>query len=261
MYSSPFFFGRFRCKRCIKNRQVRAPPDDSDCTSDLSNWHHCAEKRGLRDPVLQASWDAAVSFVFHQRSHEDQRGVVWASWMNVPDHKSWTLHNWYQSWTENSSKRASGTNEEKLSTVQSLVHCNWILFLFLSLYLFCQHYYNQISGLCLSASLNVKYIQDVYAGRFLQSHLRDLFPHVEMSFKRQLCHITLMWSAIVDLESQSSVNMLQYGMSFRRAWPLTSGSRSSGLKRRSSVSRWTGLNVSSSCANSRSSAGRMKFEL
>uniref|UniRef100_A0A8C7ISZ3 RAD54 like n=1 Tax=Oncorhynchus kisutch TaxID=8019 RepID=A0A8C7ISZ3_ONCKI len=31
---------------------------------------------GLRDPILQASWDAAISFVFHQRSHEDQRGVV-----------------------------------------------------------------------------------------------------------------------------------------------------------------------------------------
>lgn len=141
LYSSPFFFffGRFRCRRCINNRQVRPPPDDSDCTSDLSNWHHCAEKRGLRDPVLQASWDAAVSFVFHQRSHEDQRGVVWASWMNVPDQKYWTLRNWYQSWTGNSSKRVSGTNEEKLSTVRSLVHCNWILFQFLSFYLFCEH--------------------------------------------------------------------------------------------------------------------------
>uniref|UniRef100_A0A8C1JX16 DNA repair and recombination protein RAD54-like n=1 Tax=Cyprinus carpio TaxID=7962 RepID=A0A8C1JX16_CYPCA len=67
---------RFRCRRCVNSRQVRAPPDDSDCTSDLSNWHHCSDKRGLKDPVLQASWDAAVSFVFHQRSHEDQRGVV-----------------------------------------------------------------------------------------------------------------------------------------------------------------------------------------
>ncbi|KAI2663215.1 DNA repair and recombination protein RAD54-like [Labeo rohita] len=67
---------RFRCRRCINGRQVRPPPDDSDCTCDLSNWHHCSDKRGLRDPVLQASWDAAVSFVFHQRSHEDQRGVV-----------------------------------------------------------------------------------------------------------------------------------------------------------------------------------------
>ncbi|XP_051567327.1 DNA repair and recombination protein RAD54-like isoform X2 [Myxocyprinus asiaticus] len=67
---------RFRCRRCVNGRQVRLPPEDYDCTSDLSNWQHCADKRGLRDPVLQASWDAAVSFVFHQRSHEDQRGVV-----------------------------------------------------------------------------------------------------------------------------------------------------------------------------------------
>ncbi|TRZ02633.1 hypothetical protein DNTS_000620 [Danionella cerebrum] len=67
---------RFRCRRCVNGRQVRPPPDDSDCTCDLSNWHHCADKRGLKDPVLQGSWDAAVSFVFHQRSHEDQRGVA-----------------------------------------------------------------------------------------------------------------------------------------------------------------------------------------
>ncbi|XP_010870626.1 DNA repair and recombination protein RAD54-like [Esox lucius] len=67
---------RFRCKRCVNGRQVRPPPEDSDCTCDLSQWYHCSDKKGLRDPVLQASWDAAVSFVFHQRSHEDQRGVV-----------------------------------------------------------------------------------------------------------------------------------------------------------------------------------------
>ncbi|XP_028667308.2 DNA repair and recombination protein RAD54-like [Erpetoichthys calabaricus] len=64
---------RFRCRRCVNGHQVRPPPEDSDCTSDLSQWHHCADKRGLKDSVLQASWDAAVSFVFHNRSHEDQR--------------------------------------------------------------------------------------------------------------------------------------------------------------------------------------------
>ncbi|CDQ85203.1 unnamed protein product [Oncorhynchus mykiss] len=67
---------RFRCRRCVNGRQVRPPPEDSDCTCDLSQWQHCSDKRGLRDPILQASWDAAISFVFHQRSHEDQRGVV-----------------------------------------------------------------------------------------------------------------------------------------------------------------------------------------
>lgn len=67
---------KFRCRRCVNGREVRPPPDDSDCTSDLSQWNHCFDKKGLRDQVLKASWDAAVSFVFHQRSHEDQKGVV-----------------------------------------------------------------------------------------------------------------------------------------------------------------------------------------
>ncbi|XP_056130294.1 DNA repair and recombination protein RAD54-like [Lampris incognitus] len=66
---------KFRCQRCVNQRQVRPPPDSSDCTCDLSQWHHCSDKRGLKDLVLQASWDAAVSFVFHQRSHENQRGL------------------------------------------------------------------------------------------------------------------------------------------------------------------------------------------
>ncbi|XP_029905787.1 DNA repair and recombination protein RAD54-like [Myripristis murdjan] len=67
---------KFRCRRCVNGREVRPPADDADCTSDLSQWHHCADKKGLRDAVLKASWDAAVSFVFHQRSHEDQKGVL-----------------------------------------------------------------------------------------------------------------------------------------------------------------------------------------
>uniref|UniRef100_A0A3B3BM93 RAD54 like n=1 Tax=Oryzias melastigma TaxID=30732 RepID=A0A3B3BM93_ORYME len=66
---------KFRCRRCVNGRQVRAPAEGSDCTSDLSQWNHCFDKRGLQDPVLKASWDAAVSFVFHQRSHEEQRGA------------------------------------------------------------------------------------------------------------------------------------------------------------------------------------------
>ncbi|XP_068176206.1 DNA repair and recombination protein RAD54-like isoform X2 [Antennarius striatus] len=67
---------RFRCRRCVNGRMVWPPAEESDCTSDLSQWHHCFEKKGLRDQVLKASWDAAVSFVFHQRSHIDQRGAV-----------------------------------------------------------------------------------------------------------------------------------------------------------------------------------------
>lgn len=67
---------RFRCRRCVSGREVRPPAEESDCTSDLSQWNHCFDKKGLRDQVLKASWDAAVSFVFHQRSHENQKGVV-----------------------------------------------------------------------------------------------------------------------------------------------------------------------------------------
>ncbi|XP_058536737.1 DNA repair and recombination protein RAD54-like isoform X2 [Ochotona princeps] len=69
---------RLHCRRCVNNRQVWPPPDGSDCTSDLAQWNHSTDKRGLQDEVLQAAWDAAstaISFVFHQRSHEEQRGV------------------------------------------------------------------------------------------------------------------------------------------------------------------------------------------
>ncbi|XP_036111313.1 DNA repair and recombination protein RAD54-like isoform X3 [Molossus molossus] len=69
---------RLRCCRCVNNCQIRPPPDGSDCTSDLAQWNHSTDKRGLRDEVLQAAWDAAstaVTFVFHQRSHEEQRGL------------------------------------------------------------------------------------------------------------------------------------------------------------------------------------------
>ncbi|ELK34622.1 PREDICTED: DNA repair and recombination protein RAD54-like [Myotis davidii] len=69
---------RLRCRRCVNNHQIRPPPDGSDCTSDLAQWNHSTDKRGLRDEVLQAAWDAAstaITFVFHQRSHEEQRGL------------------------------------------------------------------------------------------------------------------------------------------------------------------------------------------
>ncbi|XP_052033014.1 DNA repair and recombination protein RAD54-like isoform X2 [Apodemus sylvaticus] len=69
---------RLHCRRCVNGRQVRPPPDGSDCTSDLAQWNHSTDKRGLQDEVLQAAWDAsstAITFVFHQRSHEEQRGL------------------------------------------------------------------------------------------------------------------------------------------------------------------------------------------
>ncbi|XP_036610725.1 DNA repair and recombination protein RAD54-like [Trichosurus vulpecula] len=67
---------KLRCRRCVNGRQVRPPAEGSDCTSDLAQWHHSADKRGLPDAVLLAAWDAAVTFAFHQRSHEEQRGVL-----------------------------------------------------------------------------------------------------------------------------------------------------------------------------------------
>eukprot|EP00066_Takifugu_rubripes_P023463 XP_011612729.1 PREDICTED: DNA repair and recombination protein RAD54-like isoform X1 [Takifugu rubripes] len=67
---------KFRCRRCVNGREARPPAEDADCTSDLSQWNHCFDKKGLRDQVLKSCWDAAVSFVFHQRSHEEQKGVV-----------------------------------------------------------------------------------------------------------------------------------------------------------------------------------------
>lgn len=50
--------------------QTKLPPDDSDCTSDLSQWFHCANNKGLPDTVLSQAWDISkcVSFVFHHRS-------------------------------------------------------------------------------------------------------------------------------------------------------------------------------------------------
>lgn len=60
----------FKCKRCVNNVQIKLPPDDSDCTSDLSQWFHCSNNSGLPDTVLSQAWDIckSVSFVFHHRS-------------------------------------------------------------------------------------------------------------------------------------------------------------------------------------------------
>ncbi|XP_041358558.1 DNA repair and recombination protein RAD54-like [Gigantopelta aegis] len=67
---------KFKCRRCVNGIQVRPPDPDTDCNSDLSQWFHCADKKGLVDVALKASWDSGVSFVFHHRSHEEQRKTV-----------------------------------------------------------------------------------------------------------------------------------------------------------------------------------------
>lgn len=61
---------KFKCKRCLNGIQVKNPPDDATCGNDLSDWWHCSDKKGLTDHVLKKCWDAGISFVFHQKSHE-----------------------------------------------------------------------------------------------------------------------------------------------------------------------------------------------
>ncbi|XP_076440944.1 DNA repair and recombination protein RAD54-like isoform X2 [Babylonia areolata] len=67
---------KFRCRRCVNNIQVKGPPEGSDCNADLSQWNHCADKKGLSDVVLKGVWNSTISFVFHHWSHEEQRKTV-----------------------------------------------------------------------------------------------------------------------------------------------------------------------------------------
>lgn len=50
---------------------MKLPADTSDCTSDLSQWYHCSNNRGLPDTVISKAWDISekVSFIFHHRSN------------------------------------------------------------------------------------------------------------------------------------------------------------------------------------------------
>lgn len=70
----PFY--RYKCRRCVNKIEVKPPPQDSDCSSDLSLWHHSSDKKGLNDLVLKGSWNSAISFVFHHKSHEEQVQTV-----------------------------------------------------------------------------------------------------------------------------------------------------------------------------------------
>lgn len=49
---------------------MKLPPPDSDCTSDLAQWYHCSDNKGISDDILSQAWDVSkcVSFVFHHRS-------------------------------------------------------------------------------------------------------------------------------------------------------------------------------------------------
>lgn len=44
---------RLKCSRCLNKIQIKNPPEEADCTSDLANWYHCWDKKGLADMVMQ----------------------------------------------------------------------------------------------------------------------------------------------------------------------------------------------------------------
>ncbi|XP_076650368.1 DNA repair and recombination protein RAD54-like okr isoform X1 [Halictus rubicundus] len=61
---------KFKCKRCINGIEVKGPPENSDCNSDLSDWRHAHNPRNIPDLPLRQCWSSGISFVFHHRSHE-----------------------------------------------------------------------------------------------------------------------------------------------------------------------------------------------
>ncbi|XP_043476135.1 DNA repair and recombination protein RAD54-like [Leptopilina heterotoma] len=61
---------KFKCKRCVNGVEVKGPPENSDCTSDLSDWRHSHTPKHLPDIPLRQCWSSGISFVFHHRSHE-----------------------------------------------------------------------------------------------------------------------------------------------------------------------------------------------
>lgn len=61
---------KFKCKRCVNGIEVKNPPENSDCNSDLSDWRHSHNARNLPDVPLRHCWTCGISFVFHHRSAE-----------------------------------------------------------------------------------------------------------------------------------------------------------------------------------------------
>uniref|UniRef100_A0A0N5AI74 DNA repair and recombination protein RAD54-like n=1 Tax=Syphacia muris TaxID=451379 RepID=A0A0N5AI74_9BILA len=61
-----------KCTRCINGLEAREPPTSADTGSDLSDWHHSQrDTRKLPDHVLRSVFECgAISFVFHQKSHD-----------------------------------------------------------------------------------------------------------------------------------------------------------------------------------------------
>ncbi|CAL8098883.1 unnamed protein product [Orchesella dallaii] len=60
-----------KCTRCVNGIQVKKPPENSDCNSDLSDWNHTRDRKGIPDLALkQVHPSGIISFVFHHISHE-----------------------------------------------------------------------------------------------------------------------------------------------------------------------------------------------
>ncbi|WAR23728.1 RAD54-like protein [Mya arenaria] len=51
---------KIKCRRCVNNIQVKGPPEGSDCNSNLSQWNHAADKKGLPDLTLKGAWVAGT---------------------------------------------------------------------------------------------------------------------------------------------------------------------------------------------------------
>jgi len=66
---------KFKCQRCVNNIQVKLPPEGSDCNSDLSQWNHSSDKKGLVDVLLKGSWGSSITFAFHHKSHDPIKTV------------------------------------------------------------------------------------------------------------------------------------------------------------------------------------------
>ncbi|KAK0084275.1 hypothetical protein PV326_006328 [Microctonus aethiopoides] len=67
---------KFKCKRCVGGVEVKGPPEQSDCNSDLSDWRHAHNSRHLPDVSLRQCWSSGISFVFHHRSTEQVKEKI-----------------------------------------------------------------------------------------------------------------------------------------------------------------------------------------
>ena len=57
---------KLKCVRCVSKVETKSPPEDADCTSDVANWYHCWNKKGLADIVSTSNFTkvSVVRFKF-----------------------------------------------------------------------------------------------------------------------------------------------------------------------------------------------------